>query len=127
MGFTVWGTKDGNLAGGLLPVARGQLDLVLANLDAPRLDSRKLLRAIHEISPRIPVCFIAPRALSPRLMAQGAAVVLEKPLRIGKVVRRLAKLAAAFTLRGPLPAPNELSAGSSVWTRICDAIGILTT
>jgi len=92
-GYQVITTSDGATA--IAMVRRRRIDVVMLDLAMPGMDGMTVLRALREISPRVPIIIISAyvnpdtEALARRL---GATHVIAKPPEIGELLRVCSEL-----------------------------------
>jgi DNA-binding response OmpR family regulator len=92
-GYQVITTSDG--AAAIALVRRRRIDVVMLDLAMPGMDGMAVLRALREISPRVPIIIISAyvnpdtEALARRL---GATHVVAKPPEIGELLRVCSEL-----------------------------------
>jgi CheY-like chemotaxis protein len=81
-GFAVWPAADGREALDVYGRHRGDIRAVLLDVHMPRLDGPHTLRALRQLDPEVPCCFITGTAgdgEEEQLWALGATAVLHKP------------------------------------------------
>ena len=96
MGFAVVEAEDG--MAGLAELARQHIDVILCDMQLPRLSGLDLLRQLHGSAGAPPVIMLtafSDPALHDEIMALGAAAVLIKPADFDDIIALLTKVAAA--------------------------------
>lgn len=89
-GYDATVAGDGEEASGML--ASWHPDLVLTDLDMPRLDGRGLLQRVRALLPGIPVIVVSARAGAEgrtSLEAMGAAGFFAKPVQLDQLLARI--------------------------------------
>jgi DNA-binding response OmpR family regulator len=93
-GYDTAVAADGEEAAGLL--GPWHPDLVLTDLEMPRLDGRGLLRRVHSLLPGTPVIVVSAggsaEAAGGSLERMGAAGFFAKPLRVDDLLARIRDL-----------------------------------
>ncbi|MCK5380878.1 MAG: response regulator [Candidatus Latescibacteria bacterium] len=85
LGYHVTAVPDGKKA---LKMAKGGFDLVITDLNMPKMGGKKLLKAIKLRAPQLPVAVVTGYGASEtwaEVKAMGAEGFLEKPFRISEV------------------------------------------
>ncbi|HVO11132.1 MAG TPA: response regulator transcription factor [Vicinamibacteria bacterium] len=88
-GYDASMAADGEEASGIL--ASWHPDLVVTDLDMPRLDGRGLLRRVRSILPQTPVIVLSARAAAEgsALERMGAAGFFPKPVQLEELLARI--------------------------------------
>jgi len=95
---------------GLDSMVRQRPDLVLLDLQMPRMDGLALLKQIHEVEPRLPVIVISgtrENKMSAEALRQGAVAYLHKPFD----PRHVEMLVTTF-LDSTRPRPQKPASGA---------------
>ena len=89
-GFTVDGAEDGVV--GLAHALEGPYELIVLDLQLPRLDGLRLLEELHRARPTLPVLILSARSDLPtklRSFTLGANDYLSKPFSFDELVARV--------------------------------------
>jgi len=101
------GVPDGR--DGLDAVVRQRPDLVLLDLQMPRMDGLALLKQIREIEPRLPVIVISgtqENKMSSEALRHGAVAYLPKPFDLRHVEMLVTMFLDSTKPRPPQPVPG---------------------
>jgi DNA-binding NtrC family response regulator len=94
-GFDPFMTGEGHQAVELFRRYRYRIQVVLLDVQMPRLDGPGALAQIRQIAPQVPCCFMTGHAAhygADNLLALGAARVFEKPFDLGDLIETLGEL-----------------------------------
>jgi CheY-like chemotaxis protein len=97
-GFAVWLAVDGDDAVEQYRAHRDEIDLVLLDVQMPRLDGPHTLEALQRLDPGVVACFMSGDAgvyTGVELLDRGAAWIFSKPFRSAEVVDVLQRVASA--------------------------------
>jgi CheY-like chemotaxis protein len=95
-GFNVWLASNGSEAVDLYLEHRQLIDLVLLDVQMPKLDGPQALSILRWLDPKVIVCFMTAepgKYAEADLLARGAERVFSKPFRAGDVADTLEQLA----------------------------------
>ena len=94
-GFATLVAADGRHAVELFRRHRGEVRVVLLDVNMPGLDGPGALARIRQIAPQVRCCFMTGHAAhygADNLLALGAARVFDKPFRLEEVLQALGEL-----------------------------------
>jgi DNA-binding NtrC family response regulator len=96
-GFHPLVAADGHQAVEAFRRHRDEIQVVLLDVQMPRLDGPATLAQIRQIAPQVPCCFMTGHAAHygvDNLLALGAARVFDKPFRLDEVIETLGEMCA---------------------------------
>ena len=90
-----------------------EYDLVITDLEMPRLDGKELTRSIRQLNPSVPVVMITGcghvASMTDELRETGVDKVISKPFQIAEILALKSLLAEKTTLRETTPSLLPLS------------------
>jgi len=90
-----------------------EYDLVITDLEMPRLDGKELTRSIRQLNPSVPVVMITGcghvALMTDELRETGVDKVISKPFQIAEILALKSLLAEKTTLRETTPSLLPLS------------------
>jgi CheY-like chemotaxis protein len=98
-GFSVWLAVDGDDALDLYRRHRGEIDLVLLDVNMPGLDGPHTLAALQRLNPKVIAGFMTGGAgcyTEENLRERGAVCIFHKPFSFAEVADLLQSVASAF-------------------------------